>query len=152
MSTDSSTAGGDPAKAQKLAATRLLLVAAVASTILISTATAQCTDWPGGCPDLTSLALSDGDNSPTATDPGHTQEYQVCPPDVNENKRLQLDLTETYITMDAGGIPGAPPIRRPLPPNSLSTRPAPMVTASRPAISDIALRTGAWPSSSSMIS
>ena len=55
-------------------------------------------------------------------------------------------------TKCAGGTPGAPPSRMPLPPNSFRSRPAPTVTARLPAISDMLVRTGAWPCSSSMAS
>ena len=45
----------------------------------------------------------------------------------------------------AGGTPGTPPSRIPLPPNSLSSSPLPIITASAPAISDIDVSTGARP-------
>ena len=56
------------------------------------------------------------------------------------------------ITKLAGGTPGAPPSRMPLPPNSFRSRLAPTVTARLPAISDMLVRTGACPASSSMAS
>jgi hypothetical protein len=40
----------------------------------------------------------------------------------------------------------------PLPPNSFRRRPLPSTTARLPAISDIDVRTGAWPASSSIAS
>ena len=55
-------------------------------------------------------------------------------------------------TKFAGGTPGTPPRRMPLPPNSFSRRPLPSTTARLPAISDIDVRTGACPASSSMAS
>ncbi len=48
-------------------------------------------------------------------------------------------------TSCAGGTPGAPPKRMPLPPKSFSRSPAPSVMARPPAISDMLVRMGARP-------
>ena len=65
---------------------------------------AQCVNWkPGECPDLGDLALVDEDNSPVSVAPGHTLE-DICPPEVNSNKEMQLDITEYFVDSDETGL------------------------------------------------
>jgi hypothetical protein len=74
-------------------------LAAIAILLLAGTPLAQCEDWPDGCPTAEDLGVADADNTPIATSPGHTVE-EFCPVEVNPTFQQQLDLTDTFITID----------------------------------------------------
>jgi hypothetical protein len=78
-----------------------LLAIAALLTLTLGAALAQCPDWPSGCPTMDDLAVTDSDNSPLAVPPGHTQE-DICPVGINENKELQLDITESFVRVESG--------------------------------------------------
>lgn len=82
---------------------RATVLAAVSAILLAAMpGFTQCADWPTGCPDISQHGVSDDANTPIALSPGHTAE-ELCPETVNENHELQIDLTDTFVTIDEFG-------------------------------------------------